>query len=123
KLLAHVLQCEVCTDAALSLLRIGPDQPRKKGETPDYEAILAKVEARTAETLTWIVDQGQRATDFADELTRLPDDQARQRRVQELARVEPWAVAVSLLGVANRLLRSEPERAAGFAKLAATAAE
>jgi tetratricopeptide (TPR) repeat protein len=122
KLLAHVFECEACTDIAVAILKIGNGKTRKRS-TPGYASTLVAVEARMGEVFSWIIEQGQRAMALADELTRLPDDQTRQDRVRELARVEPWAVAVSLLGVASRLLREEPERAASFAQLAVTAAE
>jgi len=122
KLLAHVFECEACTDAALAILKIGDGKARKR-TSPAYTSTLVAAEARMGEVFSWIIEQGQRAMALADELTRLPDNRARRARVRELARVEPWAVAVSLLWVASRLLRDEPERAAEFAQLAITAAE
>src|SRR3954467_1319946 len=38
RLLRHVLQCEICTDAALSILEIGNRVPRK---TPNYDSAFA----------------------------------------------------------------------------------
>jgi hypothetical protein len=122
--LAHVLQCETCIDAALSILRIGSGSSRRaRRKAPDYTSTLAKVEARTAEIFSWIAEQGHRAQELAEMLDQLPSDEARREKVRTLAQVEPWVVAVGLLGVAGQSLKTTPERAARFAELALLAAE
>jgi tetratricopeptide (TPR) repeat protein len=122
KLLAHVFECEACTDAAITILKIADGKNRRRTSTT-YTSTFVAVEARIGEVFSSIFEQRERALALAEELTRLPDDGARRARVRDLARLTPWAVAVSLLGVASQLLRTEPERAAGFVRLAVTAAE
>lgn len=117
RLLSHVLRCELCTDAALSILEIGNRTPKRKA--PDYDAAFAAAAAKA----TAIFEQRMRAVGLAEELLKIPDTEAKRRRAQELARVEPWSVTVSLLEAAKLLLQTDPNRAAEVAKLAVVAAE
>jgi len=117
----HVLKRELRPAAALTPLRIG--QPPGRRASVDYGAILDRVETRMNDLLAWLSALGERALGLAEELSRLPDEAARRRRVRELARVEPWEVAAALLGVASRLARREPVRAGALAALAIVAAE
>jgi len=96
---------------------------REQPMSIDYGAIIARVQARTSTTLAWLLELGERASVIAEELSALHGKRARRRRVRELARVEPWAVAASLLGIASRLRRREPFVAAALAELALVAAE
>jgi tetratricopeptide (TPR) repeat protein len=122
KLLAHVFECEACTDAAITILKLGDGKSRKR-TSPAYASTFVAVEARMGEVFSSLFEQRERAKALAEELSRLPDDLARRARVRNLARFAPWAVALSLLEVASQLVRDEPERAAGFIRLAVTAAK
>jgi hypothetical protein len=117
RLLRHILECESCADAALSILKIGNRSP--KGKAPNYDSTFAAAAAKA----TWIFEQGRRAMALAERLFEIPDAEERRRQTQELARVDPWAVTESLLDAANLLLETDPNRAGELAELAAVAAE
>jgi hypothetical protein len=81
------------------------------------------VEARIGEFLAWVSQQSQLAMALAETVLQLPDRRA-EERVRELARVEPWSVALALLGgVCQRLTGGEPAPACALAELAVAAAE
>jgi len=117
RLLIHVLKCDICTDAALSILEIGNRRP--KGKTPNYDSAFAAAATKAS----WLFERRIRAVAFAEELLKITGPEARRRRTLELARVEPWSVTVSLLDAATLLLETDPHRAGELAKLAAAAAE
>src|SRR5438105_227232 len=121
RLLGHILRCEICTDAALAILQTGRRSSRRK--PADYDAIFAAAAAAAAERFSWIAEQKTRSTALAEELLKIPADEARRQRARELAQVEPGSVTVSLLATANRLVRSDPNRPAQLAELAIVAAE
>jgi tetratricopeptide (TPR) repeat protein len=63
------------------------------------------------------------ATAFVDEILLLEDEEARDQRVRELARAEPWSVSLALLDSARSSASSDPTRAITLARLAVLAAE
>lgn len=71
RLLRHVLQCELCTDAALSILEIGNRTPKRKA--PDYDAAFAAAAAKA----TSIFEQRMRAMTLPDGETSATRSEAR----------------------------------------------
>jgi hypothetical protein len=63
RLLSHVLRCELCTDAALSILAIGDRTPKRRA--PNYEAAMAAAAAKAL----GIFEQRRRAMNLPDEET------------------------------------------------------
>jgi hypothetical protein len=117
RLLSHILKCELCSDAALSILEIGNRAPRGKGA--NYDSAFAAAAAKA----TSIFEQTRSALALAEGLFEISDPEERRRRARELARVDPWSVTESLLKAANHLLETDPDRAGELAKLAAVAVE
>src|SRR4051812_33500928 len=72
RLLSHVLRCELCTDAALSILEMGNRTPRK---TPDYDAGFTAAGTKA----TAIFEQRMRAVGLAEELLKIPDTEAKRQ--------------------------------------------
>jgi hypothetical protein len=90
---------------------------------PNYDRVFAKVEAGLRDLLAWVSQRKQLAMEFSETVLRLPDGESREKRVRELARVEPWSVASALLGGASQMLTGEPVQASSLAELAVAAAE
>jgi tetratricopeptide (TPR) repeat protein len=117
--MVHVLQCERCADAALVILEL----PSLRGPEFDYGEVFARVEEGARRTLAWLSDRRQRAARFVEQVSSLPDEEARSERVRLLARTEPWAVTTALLEIGREQTRTDPERAAELARWAELAAE
>jgi hypothetical protein len=80
------------------------------------------VEARLNDLLGWVSQQSQLAMELAETVLQLPA-RPREKKVRELARVEPWSVASALVGGARQRLTGEPAQASSLAELAVAAAE
>jgi hypothetical protein len=98
-------------------------RPCGRSKHVDYDRVFAAVEARIGSIVDWVSKRSQLATELCETVEQLPDRESQERRVRELAGVEPWSVAFALLGEASRLLAGEPAQAASCAELAVAAAE
>src|SRR5262249_39600135 len=68
--LRHVFKCELCTDAALSILEIGSRAP--SGKEPNYDSAFDAAEAKAI----WLFERRMRALAFAEELFEIADTTA-----------------------------------------------
>jgi hypothetical protein len=105
---------------ALSIVQPGGG---RREQQPNYDRVFAKVEARLNDLLAWISQQSQLALELAETVLQLPEGEPREKKVREMARVEPWSVASALLGGARQRLTGEPAQASSLAELAVAAAE
>ena len=88
KLLAHILRCEACTDAALSILKLGGGPPHRGGKA-DYCSTFASVEAKTEKLFASHSEQSQRVASHSQEILSSPkDDVPNSLFVQLLSRFQ-----------------------------------
>jgi len=120
ELMAHLLRCEFCTEAALTLLELsGPS----KGGEHDYDEVFARVAEEARRTLLALTERREKAYSLVEVIAGLAGEAERVAHVRSCAREEPWGVTMALLDVGREVGRTDPERAAELARWAAVAAE
>lgn len=117
--LSHLLLCERCADAALTVLQAPAERPAQGSYDVGFERAAAKV----AQTHEWLLERRRQAEALAAELALLsPRDQV--EKVLTLSRLQPWEVAGALLDHGRQVVARSPGLAkhlAGLAELALTA--